>query len=125
MKRIATATMLGAVAGLLCVAIGLSIGVKFTVLLFVWVVLNRTLIGFTIGISRLRLHWAVNGLLLGAVVGLLFSYSGFLFGSKTSVVVAAWILSWVYGFLIELFTTVVFKQPLAEAEKAAVGAAAG
>ncbi len=123
MKRIMIATVLGLAAGLLCVGAGRTMGVTVTATGFVWVLLNRTLLGFTIGISRLRLHWALHGVLMGAVVGSLFSYYAAMARHLTTVVIAVWLASLVFGFLIELFTTVVFKQARPEPEKAVAAAA--
>ncbi len=123
MKRIATATVLGVVAGLICVTAGRSMGVKVTAGGIVWVLLNRTLMGFTIGISRLKLHWALHGLLIGAVVGSLFSYYAAMARPVVTIIIGVSVASIVYGFLIELFTTVVFRQPRPELEKAAAAAA--
>ncbi len=117
MKRILTATLLGVVAGLLCAA-GYGMG-KLTAIMFIWILLNRMLIGFTIGISSLRLHWALHGLLLGAVVGSLFSYHIAMAYGRAMPVIQVSVASLVFGLLIELFTTVVFKQPRPDAAKVA------
>ncbi|HET7751916.1 MAG TPA: hypothetical protein VFK81_21155 [Terriglobales bacterium] len=111
MKRIAIATICGVVAGLVCVSIGAIAGVKITPAGFGWAVLNRTLLGFVIGISALRLHWAWHGVLMGAVVGSLFAYSLWLLGGPAWLVPAVLTGSMVFGLGIEFFTTVVFKQP--------------
>jgi len=111
MKRIAIATLCGVVAGLVCVSIGAIAGLKITPTGFGWAVLNRTLLGFVIGISALRLHWAWHGVLMGAVVGSLFSYSLWLLGNPAWLIPAVLVGSMIFGVGIEFFTTVVFKQP--------------
>jgi len=111
MKRIAIATLCGVVAGLVCVSIGAIAGVKITPVGFGWALLNRTLLGFVIGISALRLHWAWHGVLMGAVVGSLFSYSLWLLGNPAWLIPAVLVGSMIFGVGIEFFTTVVFKQP--------------
>lgn len=111
MKRVAIATVFGIVAGLLCTVGVMNMGVKLTHVSFIWILLNRTMLGFVIGISGLRLHWALHGLLLGAIVGLLFSYYWWMSGSGTVLILSTFLASIVFGLLIELFTTVVFKQP--------------
>jgi hypothetical protein len=39
-----------------------------------WQLLNRTLLGFVIGVSALRLHWAWHAAIMGCLVGPLLSY---------------------------------------------------
>jgi hypothetical protein len=111
MKRIVIATICGVVAGLVCVSVGAIAGVKITPAGFGWALLNRTLLGFLIGISALRLHWAWHGILMGAVVGSLFSYSLWLLGDPAWLVPAVLAGSMIFGLGIEFFTTVAFKQP--------------
>ncbi len=111
MKRIAIATICGVVAGLVCVSIGAISGIRITPAGFGWAVLNRTLLGFVIGISALRLHWAWHGALLGFVVGSLFSYSAWLVGDPAWLIFGLLGGSIIFGLGIEFFTTVVFKQP--------------
>lgn len=62
-------------------------------------------LGFAIGISGLRLHWALHGILLGLIIGLpgfplIYSEGGFLAYSFMGIV---------WDFIIELLTYVVFK----------------
>lgn len=118
MKRIVIATALGAVAGLLCVAGGATLGVSITPARFFWVELNRTLLGFVIGISALRLAWPWHGALLGGLVGSLFSYTAFMLDSPGLVIAATLAASVIFGLGIEFFTTVVFKQPQVSAAAA-------
>ncbi len=113
MKRMVIATACGLVAGILCVSAGSALGLNLTPRSVGWALLNRTLLGFVIGISALRLHWAWHGCLMGLLVGSLFSYSAWMFEGPVWLVAGLLAGSIVFGLLIELFTTVVFKQPQA------------
>ena len=110
MKRIAIATLFGLVAGVICATAGFSSGLmKFTPVNLGFVLLNRTVMGFVIGASGLKLRWAWNGILMGLVVGSIFSY--FLIMNSGG----GWLLlsplgNAAFGLMIEFFTTVVFKQ---------------
>ncbi len=110
MRRIVIATACGVVAGLICVSVIALQGPRVTPAFFGWALLNRTLLGFVIGISTLRLHWALHGVLMGAVVGSLFSYSQWMLGNPAWVVPAVLAGSMIFGLGIEFFTSVVFKQ---------------
>ena len=111
MKRILVSTLFGLLAGCVCASLFFGAGyLKFTVVTLVWILLNRTIMGFAIGASGLKLHWALNGILMGLVVGEIFSYYLFVsFGWKALAFTP--IGNAVFGFLIELFTTKVFKAP--------------
>lgn len=113
MRRMGIATACGVVAGLVCVSLAALQGMRITPAFFGWALLNRTLLGFVIGISTLRLHWGAHGALLGALVGSIFAYSLWLLGDPGWVVPAVMGGSMVFGLGIEFFTTVVFKQPRA------------
>jgi len=112
MKRIIIAVFFGVVAGVLCAAAGIHGGfLKFTAINVVWVLLNRAVMGFAIGTSGLKLHWAWNGIVMGLVVGSIFSYSLFMnMGLGTLPLVNLLIGNPIFGLMIEFFTTVVFKQ---------------
>ena len=111
MNRILIATVLGVIAGFVCALAGATMGVKITTATLVWILLNRAVLGFVIGASGLKIHWAWHGALMGLIVGSIFSYAAFLFESSAAVIAATLLASIVFGFLIDLFTTVVFKQP--------------
>lgn len=111
MKRIVISTLFGLLAGCACAGLIFSSGyLKFTVVTLLWILLNRTIMGFVIGTSGLKLHWAWHGVLMGLVVGEIFSYFLFMsFGWKALAFTP--IGNALFGFLIELFTTKVFKAP--------------
>jgi len=112
MKRIIIAILFGLVAGGLC-ASGAFLGglLKFSAVTLVWILLNRAVMGFAIGASGLKLHWAWNGIVIGIAVGSIFSY--FLFMNLEAGIVPPLnlLVNGIFGLMIEFFTTVVFKQP--------------
>ena len=112
MKRIMIATLFGLFAGGLCATAVFWGGfLKFTAVNLVWILLNRTVMGFAIGTSGLKLRWAWNCIVVGLVVGSIFSY--FLFMNLGPVVLPPVnaLANGIFGLMIEFFTTVVFKQP--------------
>jgi len=112
MKRIAIAIFFGLVAGVLCAYGGFSAGImKSSVIALVWVLLNRAVMGFAIGISGLKVHWAWNGIILGIAVGSIFSYSLFMNGGLGIIPLVNFFVNGLFGLMIEFFTTKVFKQP--------------
>jgi hypothetical protein len=112
MHRVLVATLFGLCVGVIC-ATGAFAGhiLKFTTITLVWILLNRAVMGFVIGASGFRLHWAWNGILMGLVVGSIFSY--FLFMTLGAMVMPSinFLVNGVFGLLIEFFTSVVCKQP--------------
>jgi hypothetical protein len=67
--------------------------------------------GFVIGVSGLKLHWAWNGVVLGIVVGSIFAYSLFMKGGAGMFPLVNLFANGIFGLMIEFFTTVVFKAP--------------
>jgi hypothetical protein len=78
-------------------------------MMFAYILVNRTLIGFVIGISPFRMHWSLHGVLMGAIVGLPFASGCLLEAHNVETAIAAFVLGSVYGFIVELFTSIVFK----------------
>jgi hypothetical protein len=111
MKRIVIAVLFGLVAGGLCATFAYSAHLlRITAVTLVWILLNRAVMGFAIATSALRLHWAWNGVIMGLVVGSIFSYFLFMnLGVKMLLLTP--IGNAIFGLMIEFFTTVVFKQP--------------
>jgi len=108
-KRLALATMFGLVTGVVCY-LGGRFGLKddISTTMLIYILANRSLIGFVIGVSALRLHWALHGATMGLVVGLPFTAGCLLEESNVETAIAALVLGVVYGFIIELFTSIVF-----------------
>ena len=99
-KRVAVTTILGFIAGLVCYYGGVSAGIQYTSGMIFSTILNRTLIGFAIGISSLRMHYLMHGTLMGAIFTLPMAVYGDISGSITMLLFGI-----AYGFLIELIAT--------------------
>jgi hypothetical protein len=125
MKRTVIATLLGLVMGTLCAAGAFYAGLlKFTPVVLVWILLNRTVMGFAIGVSKLKVHWAWNGIVMGVVVGSIFSYYLYMTLGPGLVPPLNLVVNGIFGLLIEVLTTKVFKQPAFAVPQASLRAAA-
>src|SRR4030042_6693934 len=106
-SRLITTTILGLVFGVICMLLS-----RYTAQVGFWPVgvsylLHHTVLGFAIGASSLKLNWAVHGVLWGALFGL-FLAIGCIGGTLTPWI--AFIMVVIWGFLIEILATKVFKQ---------------
>jgi hypothetical protein len=111
MKRIAVATLFGLGAGVICASLLFSFNiVKYSAVVLIWVLLNRAVMGFAIGASGLRVHWAWNGVILGLAVGSVFSYFLFMTVGASLLPVANFFVNGLFGLAIEFLTTVVCRQ---------------
>ena len=112
MKRIIVAIIFGLVAGALCASGAFMAGIlTFSAVNLIWVFLNRAVMGFAIGVSGLKLHWAWNGIVMGMAIGSIFSYSLFMNVGLSPLPVVNFFVNGLFGLMIEFFTTKVFKQP--------------
>ncbi|PID34794.1 MAG: hypothetical protein CR971_01410 [candidate division SR1 bacterium] len=112
-KRLILASSLGLVFGFVCLALASSNG-SLPRPLAVSIVSSRLLIGIAIGMSRFPMkHWSIHGI----VLGLLFSLPGG-FGAMGAgnpdftpemMFSSTVIMGMIYGFLIELITSVICK----------------
>ncbi len=118
-KRVIIATIFGFITGIACFLLYFygqkDVQVDFNKAMFLSILLNRALIGFVIGISAFRIHWALHGLLIGLLVGLPYSIGVFIGGADWIVFFNVLVSSIIWGFIIELFTSVVFKAKVKSA----------
>jgi len=117
-RRLMISVIFGVVAGFICFVGGLYfVGFQPTATIFLWIVLNRAMIGFAIGISALRMHWALHGMLIGLIVGSIFLFYAHMKGEASALVlVAIGLLNPLFGLMIEFFASVVFAaRPAAPA----------
>lgn len=113
-KRALIATLLGLLFGFVCWALARTEN-EMACPIVVSIILSRTVMGFAIGISGWKIAWWLHGILMGAIFSLPMAFGAMASSEKVQFVF--WftiIMGIVYGFLIELITTLVFKAKLAE-----------
>ena len=109
-RRISIATFLGLLCGVVCMALASS-NSPFPLAIKMQIIANRALIGFAIGISALKMKWWIHGLLMGLLFSLPLGFSSMMAMGLTPTLLFLMtvLLGMLYGLIIELFTTVVFK----------------
>jgi hypothetical protein len=112
-KRISVCLIGGVIAGLICLTLGFLGGslTGFSSYAVAGLFLNRVVLGFTIGISRLKVHYLLHGVLIGGLVSLISSLS-FLDNAPANFI-AFTMAGMTFGLLIELLATKAFKAPRA------------
>lgn len=114
-RRLIIATLSGLLFGFICFALASS-SAKLAWPITLQIITSRTLIGFAIGISWLSLgHWTIHGLFMGLVFSLPLAFSGLMAPdnpefSKASMFMWTVILGMIYGLLIEVITSLLFKS---------------
>lgn len=117
-KRFWLCLILGFIAGLICAWTGYSqTPEEIRTMVFVSVLLNRAFIGFVLGVSAWRMGWALHGIIIGLIGTLPLSFP-LIFSAQAGfgVFVMYTAAGAVWGFLIELVTSVLFKAKMTPAE---------
>lgn len=113
-KRVIIAVLMGIGCGIICIILADRGSNVLPDIVKLQILLNRTMIGFAIGISAIKMNWALHGILIGLLFGLSMAVSSAM-GAEMSgfpprlMMIASLIISAIYGFLIELVTSVIFK----------------
>ena len=108
-KRVILATVFGLIFGLVCMWLAsakpgaepMATNIKLNL------VMSRMLTGFMIGISALRLKWYLHGIILGAIGSIPMAMATM---HDPQIAVSSIVMGIVYGLLIELLTSIVFKS---------------
>jgi hypothetical protein len=107
--KVILATVLGFVCGIVCLLLAKSGGNSVPIAMAWAIILNRTLIGFVIGISAWRIHFIAHGLLIGVFVSL----SPALAALPTmgyNIFLGTLIMGAVYGLIINFVISLVFQE---------------
>ncbi len=112
LKRIIIATVMGAICGVICCLLASSSG-ELPWFMMASIFTSRLLIGFFIGISALGMHWAIHGPLMGLILSVPGGLAAMMGGNPnmtgTQLLIGTIVMGVIYGFLIELVTSVFFK----------------
>jgi hypothetical protein len=109
-KRISVATLCGLLFGLVCMVLAtsdpessgsLSMTIKLNI------VLSRTLMGFMIGISALKLQWWLHGLVIGFISSIPMAIAVM---DRMDIMIGTLVMGLIYGFLTELITSIFLKS---------------
>jgi len=113
-KRFWLCLILGTIAGLICAVSGNNnVPEESRQMVFISVVLNRAFIGFVIGISGWKMHWAMHGIIIGILGSLPLSVPLIFTPDKGTWICMMYTMAGaVWGFGIELITSVAFKAKI-------------
>lgn len=110
-KRVAIATLCGLLFGIICTMLASSNPEsEVTWSIQMSILLGRTLMGFTIGISAFKMQWWLHGLVLGFVTSIPMAVPVM---ENTEIFIGTFIMGMIYGLLTELITTKLFKAKAA------------
>jgi hypothetical protein len=106
--RVLITTVFGFVFGIICMFLS-----RYTAGIAFWpmglsYLLSHTVMGFAIGVSAWKLHWAAHGIVWGALFGIFTAIGAVGTGLDPF---TAFISVTIWGFLIETIATKGFKQP--------------
>ena len=73
------------------------------------IILSRGVLGFAIGISTCRISWWLHGIVMGFIFSLPGAFGAIWLGFGRPSLVWVLILGIIFGFLVELVTSVLFK----------------
>ena len=113
--RLLVCTLGGLLSGFVCYSFAASSSDELAMPVIAQIITSRTLIGVAIGLSRFSLgHWAIHGAVLGGLFSLPLAFSGLMAPenpqfSPSAMFISTIIMGIIYGFLIELFASVILK----------------
>jgi hypothetical protein len=108
-KRVIIATLCGLLFGVICMTLASTNPdpVEPVTPITQWlIVLSRTMMGFMIGISALRMTWWLHGTVLGLIASIPMMLPVL---DKPGIAIGTVVMGAIYGFLTELITSIAFK----------------
>lgn len=106
-KRVIIATVLGIIFGVVCMLMAKANPDEVIEPQILWsIVAGRGLMGFMIGISAINCKWWSHGIILGLIGSIPMAIPVI---DEISIFIGTFVMGMIYGFLIELVTSVLFK----------------
>ena len=118
MKRLIVATLSGLLFGFFCFGFACSGSGDIETWLGITIISGRTLMGFGIGISRFPMkNWAIHGIVMGFIFSLPAAFGTMMMPENPEftpqmLAISTVVMGIIYGFLIELITSVFFKAKM-------------
>jgi len=109
-KRVVISIICGVIFGFVCLMLASSNPNPLTNMVKWQIVLGRTMLGFVIGISAIRLNWWLHGIILGFIMSIPMAIPVW---DNSKIAIGTVVMGMIYGVLTELVTTVVFKAKAA------------
>lgn len=119
-KRLIIATLGGLLFGLVCYSMASMGAEELPYPVAAQIISSRLMMGFAIGLSRFNFgHWAIHGIVLGTLFSLPLAYSGLMAPENpefSTIQMFVWtiVLGAIYGLLIELITSGIFRAKAVE-----------
>ncbi len=111
-KRLYLATLMGILCGVACCLLSSSSG-PMSLKMLANIFSSRVLIGIVIGISAWKMPWGIHGPLMGLIVGFPSAIGSMMGASakfgKWEMFFMTLVMGIIYGFVIELVTSGLFK----------------
>ena len=107
--KVIVATILGFIFGVVCLLLAKSCDSLIPTAMAWSIILNRTLIGFVIGISAWRIHMVIHGLLIGIFVSLSPAFATWA-TMGYNIFLGTLIMGAVYGLIINVVVGMIFKE---------------
>lgn len=109
--KVIVATILGFIFGVVCLLLAKSCDSPIPTAMAWSIILNRTLIGFVIGISAWKIHMVIHGLLIGIFVSLSPAFAVLAVPEAGyNIFVGTLIMGAVYGLIINVVVGMIFKE---------------
>jgi MFS family permease len=108
-KRVIVATVCGFFFGIVCMLLASSNpnATESLPTITKWmIIISRTMMGFTIGVSAIRLNWWLHGIVLGAVASIPMALPIL---DRPGIAIGTIVMGIIYGFLTEVITSIFFK----------------
>ena len=108
-KRVVIATLCGVLFGFVCMFLASSnpdSTESLTNTMKISIVVSRTMLGFMIGISAIKLNWWLHGIILGLIASIPMAIPII---DRMDIAIGTLVMGIIYGFLTELITSIGFK----------------
>ena len=106
-KRVLIATICGFIFGFVCLFLASSGPDPLDWVTKMVILFSRGLMGFTIGVSAIKLGWWLHGIVIGLIGSIPMAFPVM---DEPGIIFGTFLMGAIYGFLTEFITTKLFKE---------------